>query len=259
MNLLIFEEPDFIIENEIFVGAQQTKHLQAVLRANIGSTIKLGQLNGKIGVGEIKSFTNNGTIIEIKGIEIKGLAQESVQPEVDLILALPRPQMLKRILENIPTFGVRNLYLINSKRVEKSFFSSPVLKSENIKKHLIIGLEQASVTILPEVEIFDSFRNFATCVLAREKHKWGPKVIAHTTQGGSLSTCMTQFTKLHGGSCCDNDTFPVVAIGPEGGWLDAEVEEFERFGFTRISLGKRILRVETAVYALLAQMQIFLK
>lgn len=247
MNLLIFEEHDFIAKDEIFVGAQKAKHLQTVLRADIGSKIKLGQLNGKIGIGEIKSFMDGGAVVEIKELN-----KDSPQPEFDLVLALPRPQMLKRILENITTFGVRKLYLINSKRVEKSFFSSPVLKPENLKKHLLIGLEQATVTILPEVETFSRFRDFTARVLTGKHPEERLKIIAHTT--GSIS--LAQFASRHKNGFSRSNDIITAAIGPEGGWIDSEAEEFERFGFVRVSLGERILRVETAVCALLAQIQV---
>ena len=249
MNLLIFEESDFIAanKNEFFVGAAKTQHLQVVLKADVGSKIKIGQLNGKIGSGEIKSFADGGTVIEIKELN-----QDSVQPEFDLILALPRPQMLKRILENITTLGVRRLYLINSKRVEKSFFSSPVLKTENLKKHLVLGLEQAAVTIMPEVEIFNRFKDFTSRVLADKSLDKTLKVVAHT--GGQTSPA--RVINQRENSCDNINNGATVAVGPEGGWLDSEVEIFEQFGFVQVSLGKRILRVETAVYALLAQMQI---
>ena len=46
----------------------------------------------------------------------------------------------------------------------------------------------------------------------------------------------------------------VVAIGPEGGWIERELDSFRREGFEEISLGSRPLRVETAVTALIARM-----
>ncbi|HUS65687.1 MAG TPA: RsmE family RNA methyltransferase, partial [Kofleriaceae bacterium] len=46
----------------------------------------------------------------------------------------------------------------------------------------------------------------------------------------------------------------IVAIGPEGGWIDRELETFERLGFSAVSLGAAVLRVESAVAATLAQL-----
>ena len=46
----------------------------------------------------------------------------------------------------------------------------------------------------------------------------------------------------------------VLAIGPEGGWIDAELGSFERAGFRTIDLGPRILRTETALAALVGKL-----
>ena len=48
---------------------------------------------------------------------------------------------------------------------------------------------------------------------------------------------------------------PLLAIGPEGGWTDDEVELLEERGFRRVSLGPRILRTETAVVVMLARLE----
>ncbi|MDR2337081.1 MAG: 16S rRNA (uracil(1498)-N(3))-methyltransferase [Deltaproteobacteria bacterium] len=243
MNLLIFEKQDLTAGNHILVSGERAKHLQNVLHVLPGSKVKIGELGGLIGSGIVKEIGNSVLL------EIQELTQNPPTPAAELILALPRPQMLKRILENSITLGVCKLYLINSQRVEKSFFSSPVLKPENIKKHLIIGLEQAATTILPVVEVFKSFKVFSEKILKPEQKTERLRLIAHNS---ALSQPLAKVVNSYQQSALPASS-PVVAIGPEGGWLDYEVKTFGEYGFKCVSLGKLILRVETAVSVTLAQ------
>ena len=71
-----------------------------------------------------------------------------------LLLALPRPKMLKRVLQSVTSLGVKQLYLLNSYRVEKSYWGSPLLQADKLQEQLLLGLEQACDTILPQVHLF---------------------------------------------------------------------------------------------------------
>ena len=82
-----------------------------------------------------------------------------------LVLALPRPKMLRRILRTVGECGVRELHLINSYKVEKSFWQSPLLVEHTMRDYLLQGLEQASDTIVPEVQLHTRFKPFAEDLL----------------------------------------------------------------------------------------------
>ena len=75
-------------------------------------------------------------------------------------MAMPRPKMLRRSLQTIATMGVKQLYLINSYRVEKSFWQSPFLKAESVLEDFILGLEQARDTRLPTLHVRKRFKPF---------------------------------------------------------------------------------------------------
>ena len=88
-----------------------------------------------------------GEILEINA-EVATLAislQHSPPDKLPLclVLALPRPKMLRRILRSVAEFGVAELHLINSYRVEKSYWQSPVLEGGAIREYLLQGLEQS--------------------------------------------------------------------------------------------------------------------
>ena len=156
-----------------------------------------------------------------------------------LLLALPRPKMLKRVLQTVAAMGVPRLVLLNSYRVEKSFWQTPFLEPQAIREQLILGLEQARDTVLPDVLVEKRFKPFVEDRL--------PALAADTL--GLLG---------HPGAypaCPRAVEGPVtLAIGPEGGWIPYEVEKLQAAGLAPVQLGERILRVETAVTALLARL-----
>jgi len=156
-----------------------------------------------------------------------------------LLLALPRPKMLRRVLQTVSSMGVPRLILLNSYRVEKSFWQTPFLEPAAIREQLILGLEQARDTMLPEVIIEKRFKPFVEDQL--------PGIAAGTVglvgHPGDFPACPRAVEQ------------PVtLAIGPEGGWIPYEVEKLTEAGLQPVQLGARILRVETAVTALLARL-----
>src|SRR5574340_344245 len=79
---------------------------------------------------------------------------------VSLLLALPRPKILRKVLQAVASMGVKRLVLLGSYRVEKSYFASPLLAPEALRGELLLGLEQGRDTILPEVELRRFFKPF---------------------------------------------------------------------------------------------------
>ena len=77
-----------------------------------------------------------------------------------LILALPRPPMLKRILFSAAMLGIKKIIILNFNRVEKSLWNSSSLKPPAITEQLTLGLEQAKDTIMPEVILKKAFKPF---------------------------------------------------------------------------------------------------
>ena len=262
MNLLLFKDEELREGNRLVVRGERAEHLRGVLKSEPGDSIRVGKIGGGIGKAQIVEANEESIILVVDKCD-----REAPEPNIDLVLALPRPQMLKRILENIPSLGVRRLFLIRSSRVERSFFSSPVLRPENIEKHLRIGMEQAVVTRQPEVQIFDRFKPFVEDVLPVLMAA-SARLLLHNEGGVNLLGAGQQQPKFlnnfgrHGFGAgrffSQVETVPgtfLVAIGPEGGWVPHEVELLKGSGLHVISLGQRVLRVETAVYAALANIQ----
>ncbi|MGI6637714.1 MAG: 16S rRNA (uracil(1498)-N(3))-methyltransferase [Desulfobulbus sp.] len=238
MNLVLLEAEE-IREGMVVLSGRRARHLLDILRVQPGSMVRLGVIGGRQGRGEVLRLDT--TAVKLR-VELGG--QMPSPPLVELILALPRPIMLQRILKQATVLGVYRLHLIRSQRVEKSYFSSPVLGAEKMRSLLLEGMEQAMDTWMPIVHIHPRFRPFVEDVLPGLP---GSGLIAHPLASSSLADVFTLPTP---------DAPLLLAIGPEGGWNEFEVRSFLDCGFASFSMGSRILHVDTAVVALMAQIDL---
>lgn len=234
MNLLLLFPQDFISPGRVRLTDYRLQHLLSVKKIKVNEQLSVGLVNDQIG---------QGTVIAVDEWQIElsvQLDKEPVAPlAVHLILALPRPKMLKRILQTISAMGVKQLSLIHSAKVEKSYWQTPWLEADKIQQHLILGLEQAKDTIMPEVKCYQRFKPFVEDVLP-DLIQDTRAIIAHPG---------------HGDLCALNSQHAItLAIGPEGGFIDYEVDKFKQAGFSTCHLGERILRVENAIPVLLGRL-----
>ncbi|MCW4149452.1 16S rRNA (uracil(1498)-N(3))-methyltransferase [Halomonas sp. 18H] len=236
MNLILLSPDD--VENGRIARVRdprRLKHLHEVHGAVAGDTLTLGLENGPMGRGQLLESSRDEAVFDVAALD-----QPSPPPlPVHLVLALPRPRMLARSLEHATALGVKYLTLLNTRRVEKSYWQSPELGVDRIQRHLVLGLEQACDTQLPEITLARGFRPFVEDRLpALLQHSQG--LVAHP---GMPHDCPRGVTR------------PVtLLVGPEGGFIPWEVEQLLAAGCQGIHLGPRILRVETAVTALLARL-----
>jgi RsmE family RNA methyltransferase len=234
MNLLLFSQQDKIEEGRIRLTDYRLQHLHAVIDANEGDSLRVGEINGRMGRAELVRISREEAILEVN-------LDRDPPPKLPLtlVLALPRPKMLRRILRMVAEMGVAELHLINSYRVEKSYWQSPVLDSEVVEDYFLQGLSQSRDTVLPELQLHKRFKPFVEDELAE---LIGDKraLLAHPGDYPGLPQ--------------DAVTPSLLVIGPEGGFIPYEVEKLQHAGCDPISLGPRILRVENAVSSLIARM-----
>nr|WP_189673101.1 16S rRNA (uracil(1498)-N(3))-methyltransferase [Pseudomonas sp. SWRI77] len=231
--MLLLEQADFIAADRVVLADRRFTHMQEIHRVAVGDSLRVGQVNGLMG---------RATVVRLEGHEAElqvGFDQPPpAKLPLTLVLAVPRPKMLRRLFQTVATLGVERLILVNSYKVEKSFWQTPFLNPENIRENLILGLEQARDTVLPEVIIEKRFKPFVEDRLP---------AIAEGTLGlvghpGPYPACPRAVEQA-----------VTLAIGPEGGWIPYEVELLGKAGLAPVQLGERILRVETAVIALLSR------
>ncbi len=211
----------------VVVRGRRTRHLREVLGAAVGDFIRVGLVGGAVGEGQLLALDESTATLSVTLHR-----QPPDKLPLTLILALPRPKMLRRILRSAAETGVREVHLINSFRVEKSFWQSPAVQSTTLEETLLLGLEQAGDTVLPDVSCHRRFKPFVEDRL--------PDMLAGQTpllaQPGDHPPCPRA---LRG------DT--LLVIGPEGGFIPYEVDKLRQAGCKPVSLGPRILRVETAI------------
>ena len=240
MNRILFVKSE-ITDGVAEFSGERAAHIVEVLHSEVGDTVKTGELDSKIGTGVVKKIesveSKDGKSYVIR-LELSHTG-ESLQPWADLILAPPRPRVFKRLLPQLAAMGVGDIVLVGAKKVEKAFWGATVLKEENYRPLLVDGLMQSGTTIVPRLELRRNFVRFireeldslypdSTRIVA---HPYNAEPIGEPPQGRLL-----------------------IAIGPEGGWTDEEVELLKSKGFQCRSLGGRILRTDTATVALLAKL-----
>ncbi|HEX8706325.1 MAG TPA: 16S rRNA (uracil(1498)-N(3))-methyltransferase [Myxococcaceae bacterium] len=238
MNLLLLFDEDFLPDGTARLTGRRAQHAREVLRAEPGETLRVGRLGGLTGTGEV--LENTGSALHLR-VSLTDPPPERAQ--VDLLLAIPRPKALKKVLPAVASLGVDRVVLVNAARVEKSYFDSKVLAPAFIQELLLQGLEQARDTRLPEVLVRERFRPFVEDELDALFGKEALRLLPHPPARQPLT-----------GVGIEKAPRVVLAIGPDGGWVPFEAQLLEAHGFHPFTLGPRILRVETAVPVLLGQM-----
>lgn len=212
---------------------RQIKHLNQHLQLTVGDTLKVGVRDGQRYLTEVQSIT-------AQQIMLRPIQTESVPNKVPvhLILALPRPKVLRRMIMDAVTLGVERISLIHSYRVDKSYWQSPFL--QQLDDYVTLGLEQAGDTIVPEIQLYKRFKPFVEDVLPTLISEQRPAYVAHPYAEQSMPHAIA-----HG---CN------LIVGPEGGFIPYEIELLKKNGCQAMSLGNRILRTETAVSNILGRL-----
>jgi len=236
LNIVLLDDPDWIDDQCVQLRGRRQQHLIQVLGVSVGSTVKVGQLGGLRGLGTVISTSTDS-------IQLRVTLDQPPSPRhpFTLVLGLPRPKMLRRVLRTCAEFGVADVHLIHSRRVEKSFWQSPLLTPAKIREALQAGLERSGDTVLPQVTLHHRFRPFVEDQLQTLAD--GRSIyIAHPGDYPQLGH--------------DSQGEAVVMIGPEGGFIPFEIDLAGAQGVAPRAMGSRILSVDTAVTAALARVWI---
>ncbi len=235
MNLILCEAGDVDADGVVTLADARAVHVRSVLRATRGDTVRIGVVDGPKGRGEILALDDSRVVLRC---ELD--APVAAPPAVDLLLALPRPKVLRRLWPQLAALGVGRIILTNASRVERHYFDTHVLEASTYRPLLIEGLQQAGDTRLPRVSIHRQFRILVEDELIASSGEW--RLVAHPGNDRSVLAMAREPQRPRA----------LLAIGPEGGWNAFELDLLKRHGFEGISLGPRILRTDTACIALLA-------
>lgn len=236
MNLILLEPGEARGASDIRLSGIRAAHLRNVLRVAAGHQVRIGILDGPRGVGTVQSVSDDT-------IELQCCFETTVpsRPRIDILLALPRPKVLRRLWAQIAALGVGQIILTNAERVERHYFDTHVLTSDCYRPLLIEGLQQARDTRLPTVSIH---RRFKVLVEDRLDGSFGRglRLVADPAAPRLAGAVVRESVEER----------VLLAVGPEGGWSDIEVRLLETHGFRPVGMGSRTLRTDTACIALLA-------
>jgi 16S rRNA (uracil1498-N3)-methyltransferase len=245
VNLLLFERGELdasgeCIEVELAADDRRARHLRDVLRARAGQSVRAGVVRGAIGRADVLAIDERGARLRLF-LDLHLPAP----PPIDLIVAVPRPKVLPRVLATAASFGVGRIDLVNAWRVERSYLDSPRLAADQLGAALRSGCEQGGNTWVPDIELHRLLMPF----LRRAPERWpaaAHRLVAHPRVSSPIESAIPPGTRA-----------PILlALGPEGGWIDRELASFAGLGFTAVTLGPAVLRVEAALAAALGQLQL---
>lgn len=236
MNLLLLEDDELRADDEAEVEGARAEHIRKILKLGVGDELRAGRADGPLGRATVTAIEPGRAKLRVRWEPERTLPPPS---PVTLALALPRSPTMAKVLQQATAMGVKRFCFFHARRVEKSFWKAQALGPAEVRAHLRLGLEQSLDTRYPRVEFVDRFRPFAEDWLGAEP-ALGEVLVADPRAAETLGA--------------SKGAPRVLVLGPEGGFVDFELELFASRGFRSVGLGPRILRVETACVAALARL-----
>ncbi|UTC50136.1 MULTISPECIES: RsmE family RNA methyltransferase [unclassified Treponema] len=274
MNIILLRQEELSDRNFSFAKTDDRfLHIKKVLKLGVGSVFKAGIIDGKKGTAEITSFSDELLTARFTVSEqADGGDDVSALPPIRLILGFPRPIQLRRILRDVAGLGIEALYLTGTELGEKSYLKADIAAETEIERLLIDGCSQAGDTHIPKVyraysvrHFFDRYEDdirpdhlravldvpFQIDQYSIEQNRINQGHIgqdrieqAHSEQGDTLCVpTMYPLPQLQ----WDGKQTLWLAVGNERGWSLNERLLFAKKQFTAYTMGRRILRTETAV------------
>lgn len=236
LNLILLEPGEVSGSGAVRLSGGRAGHLLNVLKVATGHQVRVGILDGPRGTATVQSIAGDT-------VELRCAFDSTVprRPAVDLLLALPRPKVMRRLWAQIAALGVGQIILTNAERVERNYFDTHVLTPECYRPLLIEGLQQARDTRLPNVTIHRQFKILIEDTLDG-LFPAGLRLVADPAAKTPVNAIVRESAEER----------VLLAIGPEGGWNDFETALLAAHGFRSGGLGPRTLRSDTACVALLA-------
>lgn len=238
MNLLLIDPEELRGDGTCTLDDRRAHHLRAVLGVAVGATVRVGVVGGSAGTAQVLALDDRGVTMQL------ALSGEPARPlDVELVLAIPRPKVVTRAIEIAASFAVRRIALTNAWRVDKSYLGSPRLEPEARALAARLGAEQGASTHVPEITLHERLMALLDTRFPAGDARGAPeqRLIAHPG-----APPIEQVVAARGPR--------VLAIGPEGGWIERELDTFVARGFLPVSLGAPILRVEAAIASALGQL-----
>lgn len=215
--------------NEVIITGENANHISNALRMKIGEKITL--CDEKINYTcEIKEFSNQSVKVSV----LDKKANES-EPDVNITLfqCLPKGDKLELVIQKAVELGVGEIVpVLSSRCVSRPDEKKAKKKNERYNKIALSACEQSGRGKVVEVEKQIDFKE-----AVNKLSEFDLTILFYEGGGESLKKLITGQKKF------------AIFIGPEGGFSEKEVDLLQKSGAVTATLGKRILRTETAPLA----------
>lgn len=237
MNLVLLQPEEIDVLGQALLTGRRLLHVRDVLGVVPGARIRVGIIGGGRHLAEVREMRADCCLVCLDA-PLASLPE----PSIDLLLALPRPKCLQRLLPQLAAVGIGRLFLVNASKVTRDYWGSQIIKRNEFSELFSQGLEQAGDVRLPTVTLSRRFKSFVRDEVANT-YADGCKLVAHPSEADESRRLVSD---LPSGKRI------LLAVGPEGGWTDDELAFLEAIGFNRFGIGPRVLRTDTACIALLS-------
>jgi RsmE family RNA methyltransferase len=236
VNLLLLEPEELGPDGVFTVRDRRARHLLDVLRVQVGSSVRAGITRGALGRAEVVAAGSDTVTLALEPT-----AAAPPRPTIAMVVAVPRPKALPRLLGAVASMGVDRIDLVNSWRVDRSYLDSPRLAPDALGAAVRLGCEQGVTTWVPEVRVY---RRFTEWLPEITRYEALVRLVAHPR--GDLP--------IESAPLGDDRTPTVLALGPDGGWIEDELVALVDRGFVPVTLGPWVLRTEIAAPVALASL-----
>ncbi len=248
MNLLLLHADELDADGVAMLHGRRAEHLRNVIKPALGASLRAGVIDGARGTVIVRSIASDSYQLAFAPSQAADPVPPHALHALTVVLAVPRPKVLSRVIETLATFGVQRIVLTNSWRVDKAYLESPRMAAPALRDDCILGAEQGGHTRLPTISVYPRLMQMLDAEFTSDAvGAPGVRLVAHP--GALLDAC--------GHAASSASAMPaVLALGPEGGWIERELATLAERGFAPLWLSSSILRVETAVAAALAQLEL---
>lgn len=229
MNLILLDSPAPL--GEFSREDRRYTHIRRILHGKVGSTLKAGVKNGPLGTLEILALTDH--LLRYRFVAI----QDPDPPyTIEVILGAMRPIVAKRLLKDLTALGVKGIHLVKADLSEGSYLQSSLWKNKEYETYLWEGAEQGGTTLIPVVHLYTDLKHYLHQLSAG-----GLNLVMDPRSPKSLFSVQLEWERTR-----SNNPLILVAVGPERGWTEREMELFHQYGFVPCRMGTRILRTEAS-------------
>jgi 16S rRNA (uracil1498-N3)-methyltransferase len=218
----------------VLVSGDRAHHLGVVLRAQAGQLYELSD-GARVCLGRVEKVARDSVEFAL----LEELPAEEPRLNVSLLLSVVKFDAFEWAIEKATELGVMEIVPLATARSEKGLIAAAEKRSERWRKIVLEAAQQSRRVRLPVLQ-----------AVARPEAAFGARgdrlgiFLSERADAPSLRVALRDRAASRA----------VLAIGPEGGWTDEERDAALKVGFQEASLGRLILRTETAVVAALASL-----